>query len=397
MGQLALDGGSPAISYALPTVRDVSGRGIGEEELALVTEVVRSGNLGYIYGTKIKEFQNAWSSYYNVGTAVAVSSGTAALHSAMIFLNIGPGDEVLVPAITDMGTIIAVLYESAVPVFVDVDLHTQNMNPADLEKKITKKSKAIIPVHLFGFPCDMDPIMEIAEKYKLSMIEDCCQAHLTEYKGRLVGTFGNAGCFSFQQSKHMTTGDGGMVIAKEDNVRGRKLALCADKGWPREYYRDHLFLAPNYHMTELQAAVGIAQFRKLEHFIENRRSTAILLSGFLKEIEGVFPPLEVNWARNTYYEYALTIDPQQFKVNNEVLAKAITMEGVPATPGYLPKPIYMYSLVRDRVGAFKNDDCPIATAACKSMIYIPWNEKITVQHVADIAEAILKVLRYFKK
>lgn len=395
--ELALHGGTPQISYELPTVKNISGREVGEEELELVTEVVRSGNMGFLYGTKLKDFQKEWAAKYNVSTAVAVSSGTAALHSAMIFLNIGPGDEVLVPAITDMGTIIALLYEDATPVFVDVDLQTQNMDPKDLEHKITERTKAIIPVHLYGFPCDMDPIMEIAKKHNLYVVEDCCQAHLTEYKGKLVGTIGDVGCFSFQQSKHMTTGDGGMVITNNDELCGRKLALCADKGWPREKYRDHLFLAPNYHMTELQAAVGLAQFRKLESFIEKRRKTATYLSSLIKDIKGVYPPLEVDWARNTYYEYALTIDPEQFQVSNQVLAEALTAEGVVTAPSYLPNPIYIYDLVTSRTGKIADDFCPVAVQACKSMLYIPWNEKMTETHAEEIGTAIKKVLAYYSK
>ncbi|MBP1933329.1 DegT/DnrJ/EryC1/StrS family aminotransferase [Ammoniphilus resinae] len=397
MNELALMGGSPQIPYELPSVKNTSGRDVGEEELRLVTEVVKSGNMGFLYGAKIKQFQQEWAEKFKVDTAVAVSSGTASLHTAMIFLNIGPGDEVLVPAITDMGTIIAVLSENATPVFVDVDLHTQNMDPKDIEHRITERTKAIIPVHLYGFPCDMDPIMDIARKHKLFVVEDCCQAHLTEYKGRLVGTIGDVGCFSFQQSKHMTTGDGGMVITNRDEICGRKLQHCADKGWPREKYRDHLFLAPNYHMTELQAAVGIAQFRKLDDFIERRRKSATYLSDLLKGLNGVVPPLEVEWARNTYYEYALTIEPKQFKVSNQVLARALTAEGVQTAPGYLPYPIYMYEVIKNKVQSFDVDLCPVANQACQSMLFIPWNEKLTDQHVEDIAAAIRKVLMYYSK
>lgn len=397
MDNLALYGGKKQINYELPSIKDITGRDIGQEELDLVTEVLKSGNLGYIYGTKIKEFEREWAKLYQVNTAISVSNGTAALHTAMIFLNIQPGDEVLVPAITDMGTVIAVLAENAVPVFVDVDLHTQNMDPRDLEQKITGRTKAIIPVHLYGFPCDMDPIMELARKHQLYVVEDCCQAHLTEYKGKLVGTIGDLGCFSFQQSKQMTTGDGGMVITNRDELCGRKLLWCADKGWPREQRREHLFLAPNYHMTELQAAVGIAQLRKLPDFIERRRETAISLSSQLKGVKGVFPPLEVDWARNTYYEYALTIDPDQFKVNTIVMAEALTAEGLKTEPGYLPKPIYMYDLVTNRVGPLEEDMCPVSVRANKGMLYMPWNEKITAQHVEDIAKAIRKVLLHFSK
>ncbi len=414
MNQLALEGGTPVINYPLPSVKDISGRDVGEEELRLVTEVVKSGNMGYIYGTKVKQLQKEWTELYGVKHAVAVSSGTASLHTAMVFLNVGPGDEVLVPAITDMGTVIAVLMQNAVPVFVDVDLKTQRMDPSKIEEKITPNTKVILPVHIFGLPCDMDRIMEIAKKHSLYVVEDCAQAHLTKYKGKLVGTIGDVGCFSFQQSKHMTTGDGGMVIANEDEICGRKLVHCADKGWPRECYRDHLFLAPNYHMTELQAAVGIGQLHKLPSFIERRRKSAAVLTEAIKGIKGVYPPGDDENGECTYYEYALTIDPEAFTVSNKVLAEALTAEGVKTAPSYLPKPIYMYDAVFKQITygrfacpydckhyrepvVYTEDMCPVAWEACRSMLFIPWNEKMTEKNALDIAEAVTKVLTHYQK
>lgn len=411
---LAINGGEKTIPYALPTVRDISGRDVGQEELELVTEVVKSGNMGYLYGTKVKQFQREFAEKYGVSTAVAVSSGTAALHTAMAFLDIGPGDEVLVPAVTDMGTILGVLLQNAVPVFLDVDLRTQNIDPEDIESKITERTKAIIVVHLYGYPCDMDRIMEIARKHKLYVVEDCAQAHLTEYKGKLVGTIGDVGCFSFQQSKQMTTGDGGMVITNQEEICGRKLQHCCDKAWPREKYRDHLFLAPNYHMTELQAAVGIAQFRKLPQFIENRRKTAMMFSDMVKDIDGVFVPGDGEYGKHTYYEYPLPYDPEKFDASIEEIAEALTAEGVKTAPSYLPFPIYMYDVVykkstynttrcpyscpmRPQEIEYSEKMCPIAVKACKSMLYIPWNEKITEENVKDMSKAVHKVLMSYHK
>ncbi len=260
MNALAIDGGKPVIDYALPTVNNSSGRSLGEEELKELAEVIASGNMGFISGTKGKALQEKFRSAYGMETAVCVSSGTAALHTAVNFLDLGPGDEVLVPAITDIGTVLGVMLQGAVPVFVDVDLITQNMDPDDIERHITPRTKAVIPVHLYGFPCDMDRIVPIARAHNLFIIEDCAQAIFTKYRERFVGTFGDLACISFQQSKHMTTGDGGIVMTKKDMLRGRKLIHCHDKGWPREFYREHLFVAPNYHFTDLQAAVGLAQF-----------------------------------------------------------------------------------------------------------------------------------------
>lgn len=412
--KLAIHGGRPQIEYKLPDLNDVTGRDIGSEEKEMVMEVLESGSLGLLAGSKVKQFQSEWAGKFGVKTAVATSSGTAALHTALNFINIGPGDEVLVPPITDMGTVIAILMQNAIPVFADVELHTQNMDPLDMERKITQKTKAVIPVHLFGFPCDMDRIMEIARKNDIFVIEDCCQAHFTEYKGKLLGTFGDAGCFSFQQTKHVTTGEGGMVITNRDEICGKKLLLCADKGWPREKYRDHLFLAPNYHMTDLQSAVGIAQLRKVDRMIESRRKSATLLSSLIEDIDGVLVPPEVEWAKHTYFAYSFTIDPDKFTTGNKGLADAISAEGVKMSPSYLPQPLYMYDYLINKKTygdtqcpfdcekypvkvEYKEDICPVAVEASKRGMFMLWNEKMSEENVRDIAKAIRKVLHYYCK
>ena len=236
MKRLAINGGTPVLNYELPTVNDKTGRTFGEEEMKQLREVIEAGNLGFISGTKIKELQNRWAMDHDADVAICVSSGTAALHTAINFLDLGPNDEVLIPAITDIGTVLGVMLQGSIPVFVDVEPITQNIDPDDIERHITSRTKAIIPVHLYGYPCDMDRIMPIARAHNLYVVEDCAQAHTTRYKGKLVGTFGDVACYSFQQSKHMTTGDGGMVMAKKDMLCGRKLIQCHDKAWPRERY-----------------------------------------------------------------------------------------------------------------------------------------------------------------
>lgn len=393
---LAILGGTKTIAYKLPTVNDSSGRSLGEEEIRELTEVIHSGNMGFISGTKSKLLQEKFRVKYGMETAVCVSSGTAALHTAINFLDLGPGDEVLVPAITDIGTILGVMLQGAKPVFVDVDIVTQNMDPADIERHITGKSRAIIPVHLYGYPCDMDRILPIAKKHGLYVVEDCAQAIGTTYKGKLVGSLGDLACISFQQSKHMTTGDGGVVMAKKDMLRGRKLIHCHDKAWPRETYRDHLFLAPNYHFTDLQAAVGIAQFDKLDRMLAGRRESALTLSKMLEQVAGTHPQGDTADGTHTFFNYDLPIDAAAFTVDNRDLAQAITAEGVACYPSYLPKPIYMYDVVA-KTYPVAPDMCPNALKACSSMLYIPWTEKTTVKHAEDIFAAIKKVLDFYRK
>ncbi len=393
---LAINGGRAAIDYKLPTIMNSSGRDFGAEEMEQISEVIAAGNLGFIGGTKIKDFQKMWEEKYGVEKAVCVSSGTAALHTAINFLNLGANDEVLIPAITDIGSVLGVMLQGAEPVFVDVDPISQNIDPDDIERHITPRTKALMVVHLYGYPCDMDRIMPIVKKHNLFLIEDCAQAHIARYKGRLVGTFGDVSCFSFQQSKHMTTGDGGMVMAPKDELCGRKLVHCHDKAWPREVYRDHLFLAPNYHMTDLQAAVGIAQFNKLERLVAQRCESALYLSRLLSDIDGLYPPVDTELGTQTFFEYALAFDPEKFTAGNKEMAAALVAEGMACAPGYLPHPIYMYDVVTHN-HHMELGMCPNAVEACKHMLFIPWSEKHTKQHAEDISKALHKVLGSYKK
>lgn len=412
--KLAVDGGTPAVRYRIPNWNDGTGRSMGEEERRLVLEVLDSGRLGMVCGVKVKQLQEEWAAKFGVTTAVATNSGTSALHAAVIFLCLGPGDEVLVPAATDMGTVIAVLLQNAVPVFVDVHPDTMNMDSADLERKITPRSKAIIAVHMFGFPADMDGIMAIARKHSLAVVEDCAQAHIATYKDRMCGTIGDVGCFSFQQTKHVTSGEGGMVITNSDCIRGRKLQLCADKGWPREQYREHFFLAPNYHISDLQAAVALAQLRKLDAMIEQRRASACALTSVIAGLEGVTPPPEVSWARHTYFAYQFTVDLERYSASRDEMIRAICAEGVEVIPSYLPKPLYKYDFLA-HVNMYNATRCPLEcphytgkmdyTAVqcpqmergCSRGFFLQWNEKITEDMARDMGKAIRKVLAHYRK
>lgn len=414
MSNLAIHGGSPVIQYQIPNWNDISGRDIGEEEKKLVLEVLDSGRLGMVCGVKVKELQKKWAEKCGVDTAVAVSSGTASLHTALIYACIGAGDEVLVPCITDMGTVIAVLLQNGVPVFVDVDPVTQNMDLEDLERKITKRSKAVIPVHMFGLPCDIEEIVALAHKHALIVVEDCCQAHFATYKGKYVGTFGDIGCFSFQQTKHITAGEGGMVITNGDKKYSRELQLCGDKGWPRNEYREHYFLAPNYHMTDLQAAVALAQLGKIEKGLEARRRSGEALTKCLNGIDGVLTAPVTKEKTHTYFAYQFAIDPDKFTVDRDTMIKAIKAEGLDILPSYLPKPLYHYDFLQKAI-MYNSTKCPLkckyykgemdyakvncmkAEYACKVGLFMQWNEKLTVAHAHDMGEAIRKVLEYYHK
>lgn len=412
MDKLAINGGPRAIPYDLPAVENASGRFFGEEELALVTEVMKSGSLNYFSGGgKVTQFENDFAEAFGVKHAAATSSGTAAIHAAVIALDLEPGSEVIVAPITDMGTIIPILMQQLIPVFAEVDPAICNVTPQSIEEKITERTKAILVVHMFGHPCEMGPIVELAKKHSLRLIEDCCQAFLTEYKGKTCGTFGDLGCFSFQQSKHMTTGDGGMVISNDDAL-GRRMRLSADKGWPREgAFRDHLFLAPAYHLTELQAAVGIAQLRKLRSIVDARRTNAEKMRPLISGIAGLRVPVEYSWATHTYWKYPIQVDIDSFSVDMQGIANALKAEGIQSWAGYTKVPIYQYDVltvprtfgtsgwpisgVTGKKYTYGPGLCPNAEKVLNEMIVLPWSECYNDQHLRDLAAGLGKVFGHY--
>lgn len=412
---LALEGGKPVVSQPLPSIRNGSGRLIGAEEEQLVLEVVRSGTLAYIYGDKVRRFEHAFAQLHGVPQAVAVSSGTAALHTAMIYLNPDPGDEVIVSSLTDMGSVIPILYQQAVPVFADVRPDTLNLDPASVAALISPRTRAIMVTHLFGHPAPMDEILALARDHALLVIEDCAQAHLARYHGQLVGTMGDLGCFSFQQSKHITTGDGGMVIGREDSRYGRSLRECFDKGWPRDRPgRDHLFLAPNYHLTELQAAVGLAQLAKYPACLTGRRQAAAQLTTLLADLPDVQPLAVLPECEPVFFYYCFRLNPAHMRVEPARWVQALTAEGVPCELGYPgPIPLYLYPVIRDRQTfgrsgwpftspparhewRYPPGTCPVAEILCRSTIILPWNERLQLDHVTSIATAIRKVAQAYR-
>jgi len=414
MDKLAINGGPRAIAYDLPAVENASGRFFGEEELALVTEVMKSGRLNYLAGGgKVAQFERDFSEVFGVQYAVATSCGTAAIHAAVLALDLDPGSEVIVAPITDMGTIIPILMQQLIPVFADVDPTTCNITPSSVAEKITDRTRAIIVVHMFGHPCEMGPMVELARKHKLFLIEDCCQAFLTKCDGKVCGTFGDLGCFSFQQSKHMTTGDGGMVISNDDEL-GKRMRLATDKGWPRQgQFRDHLFLAPAYHMTELQAAVGIAQLKKLHAIVDARRENARKMHPLIQNIGGVTPPTECPWATHTYWKYPIRVELSAFAVDMQTMADALKAEGIQSWAGYTKVPIYQYDVltlprtfgksgwpisgVTGKRHTYGPGLCPNAEQVLTEMIVLPWSEKYTEAHLHDLAAGLAKVFGHYRK
>jgi perosamine synthetase len=409
-GKLAIDGGSKVRTTPLPSQKD-----LGDEEIALLTEVIRSGKLNRGVGDKVATFEKEFAKFYNVKYGVASTSGTAAIHVAVGALNLDPGSEIITAPVTDMGTIIPILFQNCIPIFADLEPDTYNLDPKSIEERITDKTKAIIAVHLTGAPCDMDAIMALAEKYNLYVIEDCSQAYLTKYKGRLVGTIGHMGTFSLQQSKHITTGDGGITITNDDNL-GERATLFANKGWP--HYgrggRDYVCFGNNYRMTELQAAVALAQLKKLPKLVERRVNVGLRITEGLKKIKGVKPPIPGEGNVNTYWFYLTKIDEDYFGVSTAQFAKALTAEGISTGAGYIGKPIYEYDLLKNmkiygdsgcpfncplygKEVKYERGICPQTEENLPKLMQVRISEFFTDEDADDVIKAFEKVANYYAK
>jgi perosamine synthetase len=351
--------GKSAVSLAcdfLMYTRKPRGRApYSSEDLKLVRNALRSQNLFSIDGQMISTFEKEFASAYDVPYAVASTSGTAAIHTALGALDLNPGDEVITAPITDMGTVAPILMQNAIPVFADIN-ETYNMDPADVEQKITSRTKAILVVHLFGNPCDMDAMLDVAKRHKIPLIEDCAQAHMTEYKGRLVGTIGDIGCFSFMQSKHMTTGEGGMTVTSNKNYYER-MKFFVDKGYARKGWgpRAYLFLAPNYRPTELVGAVGLAQLKKVGEVVRKRHELGEYMSSLLIKIGGTKPAPVTPGSQHSYWLYPITMDDN---IDIDLVAKEMLNEGIWVSAGYTGKPIYQCSLALSEKKTYGKSSCP---------------------------------------
>lgn len=403
--RLALHGGPKAMRISAPRPQRW-----GEPERERLNSVVDQSSLFYWRGSQTKLLVERFQGICPLQHVMSCSSGTAALHIAVAAAGIEPGDEVITTSITDIGTVIGVLYQQAIPVFADLDRNTYNLNPADVEKKITSKTKAIIAVHLAGNPCDMNALKELAEKHDLILIEDCAQAWGARYRDRPIGTLGHFACFSLQQSKHVTCGDGG-VVASNDERFGPLLQRFGDKGFDR-LGRTGLFesFATNYRMSELQAAFAAAQLMRLEDIAEKRTRFGDLLGEKIVGAPGVEPHAVHSDDRCTYWFYMFRIQPDALRCDRTEFVKALAAEGVPASAGYIPVPLYGNPVFQNHgffAGRWPAKEfgltdmdyakvtCPEAERILASGIRIVLHEGMSDAYVLNLAEAIRKVAEHY--
>jgi len=325
-------------------------------------------------GSYIKKFEDKFSEYCSAKYGVSTSNGTTALHLALVALGIKEGDEVIIPNLTFIATANVVRYCRANPVLVDVNKETWNIDLDKIEEKISDKTKAIIPVHLYSNPCEMDKVMDIAKKHNLFVIEDCAEAHGAEYNGKKVGSFGDVSCFSFYGNKILTTGEGGMCITNNKEL-AEKMRLLKDHGTdPKKRYW-YPVVGFNYRMTNVQAAIGLAQLERVEEFIKIKRKNAELYELLLKDIQGVvLPPIEKEGVRNVYWMYSILLD------DRDKIMKKLEENGVETRPFFYP--------IGDMPPYETSESFPVSKKLSEKGINLPSSVKLDEQDIRKIAEII---------
>lgn len=359
---------------------------LGAKELEYVSDCVKSSWISS-KGKYVTEFEEKFAEYVNAEYAIAVSNGTVALHLALATLEVGPADEVIIPTLTMIAAANAVIYTGAKLVLVDSEPTTWNIDPEEIEKKITKKTRAIMLVHLYGHPASMDTIVKIAEDYDLYVIEDGAEAHGAEYKGKKVGAIGDIGCFSFYANKIITTGEGGMVVANNKKIAERARSL-GNQGYnmERRQWLIHDEIGYNYRMTNMQAAIGVAQLERIDTFIKTHRENAQLYNHLLKEVSGVTLPPEETWAKNVYWMYTVLIDKDEFGVSRDSLMRKLGKRGIDTRSIFYP--IHFQPPYRSE---FEGERYPIAEDLSRKGVNLPSGNTLTKEQVNQVAEAIQSI------
>lgn len=393
-----------APTLKLPSDQDQTGRTLGNEEINALIEVIESGTLTSTKGTFVKQFETEFARRIGMKHGYACSSGSAALHTAIAAVDPEPGDEIITTSITDMGALTPILYQGAIPVFADVDPNTYNVTAETIEKAISPKTKAIMVTHLFGNPCDMTPIMALAKSKGIPVIEDCAQAFGATYDGKPIGSMGDIACFSLQQGKHITTGEGGVVVSNDDHL-ARRSFLFINKAWGYgDENPDHYFVALNYRMNELTGAVAMSQLDKLDGSVSNRANSAAEMTKLLAGVEGISPPQILPTSTHTYWKYCLNVDEAAIPGGTDALAAKLKERGVWSAPRYIRKPAFRcqvfseqrtfgnsrwpFTLARPEAVDYSEELFPGTFAALAQVLVLPWNEKYTSEHIKFVADAV---------
>ena len=409
LAELAVNGGAPVRSTPYPTWPHY-----GPEEVAAAVAVLESGRFSSLSGTRVREFEAGFARFQGVEHAIAVSSGTGAIHAALIAAEIGPGDEVVVTPHSFIGSVTPVLHAGARPVFADVDQRTFNLTAASIEAALTPRTRAVITVHLNGHPADPAATRALCAERGILLIEDCAQAHGALWEGELVGTFGAIGAYSFWEDKILTTaGEGGMIVTDDDELarRARMAIHHGEAPTDENYYAGerlylHEIIGYNFRMTEVGGAVGAVQLGRLEGYLARRREVAAALTEAIADVPGVIPPFVDERATHSFYKYIVRLDRSVISTPVFEFVSALRAEGVPATRRY-PTSIHEQPIFREHRGFGRSSfpfeegeppppPMPNAEAVARDAIQVTVvNPVVSDDDVRDAAVAIRKVAEAF--
>lgn len=358
-----------------------------ERETAYVNEALADGAISGYFGRHLERFEREFAHYCGSSHAITVSNGTTALHLATAALELGPSDEVLVATLTNMATFFAVQYTGAKAIPIDIEPDTLNLDPSLLEAKITPRTRAIIVVHLFGHPVDMDPVLAVAKKHKLFVIEDCAQAHGALYKGKKVGSLGDIGCFSFYANKVITTGEGGMFTTNDAGLAEKAKSLKSLAFGVSNKFM-HTAIGFNYRMTNLQAAFGCAQLERIEEIIANKRRIAGYYGERLRRHDCLELPVEKDYARSVYWMYHLCLRGRFASRRDEVMAR-LREAGVETREGFVP--YNMQEIFIER-GWTRFDECPRANDVALRSFYLPSGPTLSEAQLDKVVRCFSEIL-----
>jgi len=362
---------------------------IGEKEVEYVLDCLKTGWISSA-GKYIQEFEEKWADYCGMKYGIAVSNGTTALETAVACIDLKHGEEVIMPTFTIISCAQAIIRNNNIPVLVDSEPRTWCMDVTKIEQKITPKTRAIMPVHIYGHPVDMDPIIDLAKKYNLIIIEDAAEAHGAEYKGKKCGSFGDISCFSFYANKIITTGEGGMLLTnnKEFVEKSRSFRnLCFKK--EKRFY--HTEMGCNFRLTNLQAAIGLAQLERIDELVEKKRWIGHAYNERLKDIPELIIPVEEPWAKNVYWMYGVVLN-ENTGTDAKEFSKRLRDRGIDTRPFFLG--MHEQPVFHD-MGLFKNGHYPVAEQLARQGLYLPSGMTLTQEQIEQVAQAVKNSLKNY--
>jgi perosamine synthetase len=357
-----------------------------EADFGSVMEALRSGWISGA-GPHVEAFETRWAAYCGRKHGIALANGSVALHLAVALLDLRPGDEVIVPTFTIISCVLPIVMADAIPVLVDSDARTWTMNVHQLREKITRKTRAIMPVHIYGHPVDMEPVLQLAREHGLQVVEDAAEAHGAEYRGRRIGSFGTLSCFSFYANKLVTTGEGGMLLTNDDRLaeRARRLRNLGFQPGRRFLHNE---LGFNFRLTNLQAALGVAQMERIDEIVARKRAIGQAYTDRLSEVRGLELQLQQPWARGVYWMYGLVVR-EETGLDAAEVARRLAERGVETRPFFLG--MHEQPVLRER-GLFHGESYPVAERLARQGLYVPSGLGLSETQIDQVCRTLREVL-----